>query len=85
MQDSFARFSSSARAKAYENIPEQKFVYIGPNDGVTRDACQEALKLFSKPSTRSEIDSAGIPEFDGFVNRGGFNCRHRFIAQGDDI
>jgi len=40
INDAFATFSNSTRAKAFTDFPDIKFKYIGPNDKVTRQACQ---------------------------------------------
>ena len=55
INDAFARFSSTSRAKAFEEFPEVKFQYIGANDNKTREVCQRALQL--PPLTRAEIDA----------------------------
>ena len=71
INDAFARFSSTSRAKAFEEFPEVKFQYIGANDNKTREVCQRALQL--PPLTRAEIDALG---YVSFTDRGGYNCRH---------
>jgi hypothetical protein len=80
--DAFARFSNSTTAKAYEMIPEQKFIYVGPNDQVTRVACQNVLSISMSNNglTLKEInDLANGSDFFGFSDRGGFNCRHDWV------
>ena len=74
INDAFARFSNTARAKAFEPFPQMKFQYIGVNDNKTRDVCQRALQ--EPPLTREEIDGLGYVDFG---NRGGYNCRHDWV------
>ena len=74
INDAFARFSSTSRAKAFEEFPEVKFQYIGANDNKTREVCQRALQL--PPLTRAEIDALG---YVSFTDRGGYNCRHDWV------
>ena len=74
INDAFSRFSSTSRAKAFEEFPEIKFQYIGASDNKTREVCQRALKL--PPLTRKEIDALG---YVSFSNRGGYNCRHDWV------
>ena len=76
LQDSFARFNRSTTAKLFEDVPEQKFLYVGPEDEVTRDVCIQTLSMQGEGMTAEEIDSNSPVAFgDG----GGFNCRHEWI------
>jgi len=80
--DAFARFSNSTQAKAFEQFPEQKFIYVGPNDAVTRDACQRVLSgsMSNNGFTLQEINGlANGSDFFGFSDRGGYNCRHDWV------
>jgi len=74
LQDSFARFSRTTTAKLFQDVPEQKFEYVGPNDTVTRLACEVAL-------LKGELTADQIPtETDTTMEGGGgFNCRHEWI------
>ena len=74
INDAFSRFSSTSRAKAFEEFPKIKFQYIGTSDNKTREVCQRALKL--PPLTRKEIDALG---YVSFTDRGGYNCRHDWV------
>ena len=72
LQDSFARFNRSTTAKLFEDVPEQKFEYVGPgDDGITRDACLTGLDA-------GQITAAEIPTLTDTTMEGGggFNCRH---------
>ena len=85
VNDAFARFDHVVKAKVYEEFSETKFIYTGPNDGNTRDVCKQILQKFRRPLTKKEIDELKIPpqkdksQFRGFVDRGGYNCRHDWI------
>lgn len=90
VNDAFARFSNATRQKAYELFPETKYDYVGPTTGNIRDACSEVKRYVAKngPLTLAEIrnlrDIIGVQkdnsEFFGFVDRGGFNCRHDWVS-----
>jgi len=73
INDAFARFSSTARAKAFQQFPQIKFQYVGPSTGA-RPACVKALA--EPPLTQAEINDLGYVDFG---NRGGYNCRHDWI------
>ena len=85
VEDAFARFDHVVKAKVYESFPETRYIYTGPNDGATRDVCKHILEKFRRPLTKKEIDELKIPpqkdksQFRGFVDRGGYNCRHDWI------
>ena len=74
LQDSFARFSRTTTAKLFQDVPEQKFEYVGPEDGVTRDACLTGL--VAGQITADQIPSETDTTMEG---GGGFNCRHEWI------
>ena len=80
--DAFSRFSNSTQAKAFQEFPEQKFIYVGPNDAVTRDACQRVLSgsMSNDGFTAKEINAlANGSDFFGFSDSGGYNCRHDWV------
>ena len=56
-----------------ENV---KWIYVGPDDSVTRPQCQDTLSdsrnNLSSGFSESEVGSSGTP----FGLRGGYNCRH---------
>ena len=74
INDVFARFSNTSRAKAFKEFPDIKFQYIGPSGGNIRPACVKALQ--EPPLTREEINSLGYVDLGG---RGGNNCRHDWV------
>ena len=77
INDAFARFSNTSRAKAFEQFPEVRFQYVGPSTGNIRPACVEALK--APPLTREEIDAGRAGIGVNFIDRGGYNCRHDWV------
>ena len=76
LQDSFARFTRTTTAKLFEDVPEQKFEYVGPNDEVTRDVCVATLEMQGEGMTIAEIEAEAPVSF---ADGGGFNCRHEWI------
>ena len=76
LNDSFARFTRTTTAKLFEDVPEQKFEYIGPDDEVTRDVCVATLEMQGEGMTIAEIEAEAPVSF---ADGGGFNCRHEWI------
>ena len=76
LNDSFARFARTTTAKLFEDVPEQKFEYVGPNDEVTRDVCQATLEMQGEGMTIAEIEAEAPVSF---ADGGGFNCRHEWV------
>ena len=76
LNDSFARFARTTTAKLFEDVPEQKFEYVGPNDEVTRDVCVATLEMQGEGMTMAEIEAESPVSF---ADGGGFNCRHEWI------
>lgn len=64
--------------EAMEGTDPDGYVYLGPDDRVTRPFCEA---LVGKWLTREEIDMLDNQQMgDCFVTRGGFNCRHSWHA-----
>ena len=76
LNDSFARFSRTTTVKLFQDVPEQKFEYIGPDDEVTRDVCVATLEMQGEGMTIAEIEAKAPVSF---ADGGGFNCRHEWI------
>jgi len=74
LNDSFARFARTTTAKLFQDVPEQKYEYVGPDDEVTRDECLTGLAA-------GQITADQIPtETDTTIEGGGgFNCRHEWV------
>jgi len=78
MNDAFSRLSNATTRKVFEDAPDQRFIYVGPLDNVTRDECANVLS--AQPAegfTADEINGLGGVDFD---SRGGWNCRHDWVA-----
>jgi len=74
LNDSFARFSRTTTAKLFQDVPEQKYEYVGPDDEVTRDECQTGLA--AGQITADQIPTETNTTIEG---GGGFNCRHEWV------
>ena len=74
LNDSFARFARTTTAKLFQDVPEQKYEYVGPDDEVTRDECQTGLA--AGQLTADQIPTETNTTIEG---GGGFNCRHEWI------
>ncbi len=81
VHDGLMDFDASINTNMAFAAGATKFIYIGPDDSVTRDHCD---KHVGKTYTLEEIeeewsgDWAGKRDGSPFVVRGGYNCRHRF-------
>jgi hypothetical protein len=69
------------RAVASEQMKEagiERFVYDGPDDDVTRDACHAVL---NDPRQETGWTREDIAELDdvSFIGGGGYNCRHDWL------
>ena len=76
VSEGFSRLKATTTAKVFEGVPQQKFLLVGPLDGVTRDACFNMLSFQGDGLTRDEIDRHSDYSF---IERGGFNCRHDWV------
>jgi len=74
LNDSFARFARTTTAKLFQDVPEQKYEYVGPDDEVTRDECQTGL--VAGQLTADQIPTETNTTIEG---GGGFNCRHEWV------
>lgn len=83
VHDGLMDFDAAINTNIAFEAGAEKFIYIGPDDSVTRKHCD---KFVGKTLTLEEIqrawsgDWAGKREGSPFVVRGGYNCRHRFRA-----
>lgn len=79
VNDAFARLSNATTKEAFVDIPDQRFRYIGPEDDVTRPECQDVLDMAQNNTegfTSDEIDDLPVD----FASRGGWGCRHDWVA-----
>lgn len=71
-------FNRSVTLFKCEELGIDNFLYVGPDDRVTRPFCQERV---GKTYTRTEINAwdngQGLP---ASIYLGGYNCRHRLVA-----
>ena len=74
LNDSFARFARTTTAKLFQDVPEQKYEYVGPDDEVTRDEC--VTGLVAGQLTADQIPTETNTTIEG---GGGFNCRHEWV------
>lgn len=71
-------FESSLDKISMINGGIKKFKYMGPVDSKNRDACQATLQDSRQETgwTAEEVENSNTP----FIERGGWNCRHRWVA-----
>ena len=73
-------FESAVKAEQYREAGIERFRYVGPgpSDPVIRDVCKEVMSNPQNNTTGfTEAEIADLPV--GFVDRGGWNCRHDWI------
>ena len=81
LHDGLMDFDASINTNMAFSAGAKKFIYIGPDDRITRDHCD---KHVGKTYTLEQIEKewsgewAGKREGSPFVVRGGYNCRHRW-------
>lgn len=89
LNDAFATFSNSVRAKAFEEFPDITFVYSGTLDSKTRGSCRHILNN-NTPLTQKQVQKLKVPpqkdgsQHFGFSRRGGYNCRHDWIRYSEN-
>lgn len=81
MLSSFSQTVSNNRA---DELGLELFIYVGPDDKITRDFCEAVLEE-GPIYTRKEIDDLNNhpdneSDLDVFTYCGGYNCRHRWIG-----
>lgn len=71
---SAAGFSRTMTQKKAEDLGFDLFIYLGPDDSLTRDFCDERVnKIFTREQVNSWPDQQGLP---ANIYLGGYNCRH---------
>lgn len=85
VDDSFSRYHRFARAEQARALDLQVYQYIGPNDQLTRPAC-DAMLHFNEHGApgffyEDEITTDLHPDLEEnpLVAGGGWNCRHDFF------
>ena len=71
-----------AQNMAAETGGAEWWVYLGPDDDATRPFCQALIDTRFSRDMIGALDNQQIP--DAFVSRGGWNCRHQFLAIFED-
>ena len=70
--DGLKSFDDMARYKTFQG-QDVRWIYVGPNDNVTRDECRGTLE---DSRNQTGFKESEIPTDTPFGTRGGFNCRH---------
>lgn len=61
-----------------EELDPIGFVYLGPEDRITRDFCDVLIERWFTRDEIQRLDNNQL--FDVFITRGGYNCRHGWYA-----
>ena len=71
-------YNASIGLESMKNADVELFYYFGPYDGHNRDSCKDTLgdPRQSTGWTSADVQSSGTP----FIDRGGWNCRHEWVA-----
>jgi len=75
--DGLKSFDDMARYKTFQG-QEVRWIYVGPNDNVTRDECRGTLE---DDRNQTGFKESEIPKDTPFGIRGGFNCRHSWMVR----
>ena len=81
IHDSLTQFDSAINAKVALDSGAEKFIYIGSKDDVTRSFCRKHVNKVYTIDEMKEIwqgEWAGKSGSNPFINKGGYNCRHRW-------
>ncbi|MGB1978231.1 MAG: hypothetical protein ACPHNW_11450 [Pseudoalteromonas tetraodonis] len=81
VHDSLTQFDAAINAKIGLDSGATRWQYRGSKDGATRDHCEKHVNKTYTLDEMYEIwqgEWAGKSGSDPFINRGGFNCRHRW-------
>lgn len=79
-------FSRTVAANRAEELGLELFLYVGPDDKITRDFCAEVLRREPPIYTREEIgDLDNEQGLDVLTYGGGYNCRHQWTAISEEL
>jgi hypothetical protein len=75
-------FSRTVTANKADELGLELFLYVGADDKLTRDFCQDVLRDRTPPIyTREEISAMQNDSgLDVMIYGGGYNCRHQWVA-----
>jgi hypothetical protein len=63
-----------------DGSPDERFIYLGPDDEVTRPFCREHL---NETLTRAEVESLDNGQLPNpLLTGGGYQCRHQWLPVG---
>jgi hypothetical protein len=79
LNTAMADFSRTVSAKKAKDAGMDLFLYVGPDDEVTRDFCAELLSK-DPPIYREDEIGANDQGGDAMTEGGGYNCRHQWVA-----
>jgi hypothetical protein len=70
-------FDRAIKSEQFKEAGIETFVYVGPDDEVTRDECSATLADPRQHTgwTRDDIDASQV----SFIGGGGYNCRHEWL------
>lgn len=79
-------FHQTATINQAKELGIEKFIYVGPDDDVTRDFCAEVLERDPPIYTIDEIEAMDNGQgLDVFTTGGGWNCRHEWRPVSDKL
>lgn len=80
-------FNRTVTASAASELGIERFIYVGPDDGITRPFCQSLLNDREPPIyTIDEIAAMDNDQgLDVLTSGGGYNCRHTWQPVSDDL
>ncbi len=75
-------FDQTVRAEQLNNAGIDRYIYMGPYDGKNRTACRDVLSHSKQQTgwTMADIQSIANGFGVSFIGRGGYNCRHEWMA-----
>lgn len=80
-----ASFYRTVTSKKAEEVGLSLFLYIGPDDKVTRPFCRHVLERDPAIYTRREIEQMDNGQgLDVMTSGGGYNCRHHWRPVSED-
>lgn len=85
LRTSLMGFSRAVTIQKSKELGFNLFIYVGPNDKITREFCSEILSrnppIYSVDDINQLDNGQGL---DVFTNCGGYNCRHQWRPIGEE-
>lgn len=79
VETSIATFNRTVTVNKSLELGFELFIYLGPDDSITRDFCHEVLSkdppIYTIEEIRNMDNDQGLPVFSA---GGGYNCRHQW-------